>query len=158
MNLKYVAVAIVIMAAVGIGLLAFTGAKNPGSNTTPISNASAVTAAPAPTSAGAVNSSAVLFNSTQYARYAYLISSPTLSQQAKSALAGFNLTRTQLANNTVVIGLTPTGSNQVQDINVLPGEKLYFIETTFGDDGFGYDSSLGDDGVVLVNQMGMVVS
>ena len=48
------------------------------------------------------------------------------------------------------------GSGQSQSITLKPNYKLYIIETTFGDDGFHFDSSLGDDGFVIVNQNGYI--
>lgn len=157
--------------AIAVAVIAVVGAFAISGNRIGTSQVQSHAAAPsgatrsAPTTGGgsqaqstqAGNGTAVLFNSTQYARYAYLISAQALSQQASSALAGFNITRTQLANGTTVIGLGPSGSNQTQDIVVPKGDKLYFIEAAFGDDGFGFDSSLADDGAVLVNQTGAIV-
>jgi hypothetical protein len=154
MNLKYVAAALVLVVIVGVGFFALTGTKNAPTNQ---SSGNQMQAAASGVSSSPSSKSVALFNNSQYAQYGYLISSPVLSQQAKAALAGFNLSRTQLSNGTVVIGLTLAGSGQTQNVDVASGDKLYFIETTFGDDGFGFDSSLGDDGVILVNQTGAIV-
>lgn len=102
-------------------------------------------------------SNAILFNSTPYAQYAYLISSPTLSQQAQSALAGFKLVRTTLQNGSVEMNISLSGSGQGNSVTLAPGYKMYLVEATFGDDGYGFDSSLGDDGFVIVNTTGYVV-
>lgn len=103
------------------------------------------------------NSNAILFNSTLYAQYSYLISDPVLSQQAQSALAGFKLVRTQLQNGSIEMNISKSGVLQPSSVILAPGYKMYIIETTFGDDGYGFDSSLADDGFVIVNSTGYIV-
>ena len=100
------------------------------------------------------NSSKTLFASTQYAPYAYVVYPNPISQQAQAALAGFNLTTATLQNGSVGVTLTITGTNQHQSLTLKPNYRLYIIETTFGDDGFHFDSSFGDDGFVVVDQNG----
>ncbi len=102
------------------------------------------------------NSSKTLFSSTQYAPYSYVIYPGPISQQAQSALAGFNLTSTTLQNSSTEIKLTLVGTGQSQSILLNPNYKLYIVETTFGDDGYHFDSSLGDDGFVIVDPNGYV--
>lgn len=104
------------------------------------------------------NSSAVLFVNTQYAQYSYQILPGPLSAQAKAALAGFNLSTTNLSNGSTkaVISIIGTSSNKTITMNT--GYKLYIVETSFGDDGYGFDSSLGDDGFVVVDKNGYVVA
>jgi hypothetical protein len=104
----------------------------------------------------ATNSSRVLLSSTQYSQYAYQIYPGPLSQQAQSALAGFNVTTTVAQNGSTKISLALSGSNQYQYVSLKPGYKLYIIETAFGDDGYHFDSSLGDDGFVMVDQNGYI--
>ncbi len=111
----------------------------------------------APPNAPAPNSTATLFSSTPYAQFAYLVSASPLSSQAQAVLAGFNLTRTQNQNGTITMAITLLANGQKQEVNLMPGDKLYFIETSFGDDSFGGESNLGDDGIVLVNANGYVV-
>ncbi len=119
------------------------------------SNATYVTTAVTPSHAG--RPSSVLFSSTPYLQYAYLISGGNLSQEAKAALTGFNMTSDFLSNGTEEIRIAIQGSGQNQTIMLDPGYKLYIIETTFSDDSYGFDASLGDDGLVMVNQTGYVV-
>ncbi len=102
------------------------------------------------------NSSKVLFASTQYAPYSYQIYPSPISQQAQSALAGFNITSTALQNSSTEVKLSLSGTNQYQTLILKPNYKLYIIETTFGDDGYRFDSSLGDDGFVVVDPNGYV--
>jgi hypothetical protein len=101
------------------------------------------------------NSSKTLFADTQYAPYSYLISSGQLSQQAQAALTGFNMTVKQ-SNGTKLITMALAGTSTNSTFTVPKGYSLYIVETTFGDDGYGYDSSLGDDGFVLVDSNGYV--
>jgi hypothetical protein len=100
----------------------------------------------------------LLFSNQPYAPYSYLIYPGTPSPQAQAALSGFNLSTTQLQNGSAMITLVfiSTGSNQT--VVVKPGYKLYFIETSMGDDSFGGESSLGDDGYVTVDPNGYVPS
>lgn len=108
------------------------------------------------TTGNQTNSSKLLFANTQYAPYSYLVYPGPLSQQAQAALAGFNLSSTTLQNSSARITLSLIGSNQQQTIVLKPDYKLYIIETTFGDDSFHFDSSLGDDGFVSVDPNGYV--
>jgi hypothetical protein len=103
-----------------------------------------------------VNSSGVLFSSTQYFPYAYQVYPGPISSQAQSALTGFNLTSTILQNGTTEVTLAIAGNNQHQYIILKPDYKLYVVETTFGDDGFNFDSSFGDDGFVVVDPSGYI--
>ena len=102
-------------------------------------------------------SNATLFSSAPYAQYSYLISGPNLSQQAQSALAGFKFTRTPMQNGSIEINISLSGSSQGNSVVLAPGYRMYIVEATFGDDGYGFDSSLGDDGFVIVNSTGYVV-
>jgi hypothetical protein len=106
---------------------------------------------------GSTNAS-MLFSNQPYAPYSYLIYPGTPSSQAKAALSGFTISTTQLQNGSAMITLVivSTGSNQT--VILKPGYKLYFIETSMGDDSFGGESSLGDDGYVTVNPNGIVAS
>jgi hypothetical protein len=106
-------------------------------------------------SPGGTNTSA-LFSNQPYAPYSYLIYPGTPSSQAQAALSGFSMSTTQLQNGSAMITLAFVSTGDNQTIILKPGYKLYFIETSFGDDGFGGESSLGDDGLVTVDTMGHV--
>ncbi len=101
--------------------------------------------------------SAILFSSTPYYQYAYQIFPGNMSQMARSAMAGFSMNTTVLANGITNVSISLTGAHQSQTVSVPPGFRLYVIETTFGDDGYNFEGSLGDDGFVLVNLSGYVV-
>lgn len=61
-----------------------------------------------------------------------------------------------MQNGTTEVTLAIAGNNQHQYIILKPDYKLYVVETTFGDDGFNFDSSFGDDGFVVVDPSGYV--
>ena len=100
------------------------------------------------------NSSKVLFSSTQYAQYSYQVYPGSLSQQAKAAMSGFNISYSALQNGSTSISITLQGTGQSQAITLRPGYKLYVVEASFGDDGYTFDSALGDDGFIMVDPSG----
>lgn len=153
---RKILVGVIVLALIaGVGIVAFSG--HHGNSSTLISTAGNTQAAGASTAnQTTTNTSKVLFAGTQYYPYSYLIYPGPVSQQAQSALAGFNLISTTLQNSTAKITLTLVGSGQSQSIMLKPNYKLYIIETTFGDDGYHFDSSLGDDGFVVVDPNGYV--
>ena len=67
-----------------------------------------------------------------------------------------NITTTMLQNSSTEIKLSLIGTDQYQSLILKPSYKLYIIETTFGDDGYHFDSSLGDDGFVIVDSGGYI--
>lgn len=144
------------ISALAVGLAAFMLYGHASGNGAGFrSNAAYVTTSITPSHTG--SSSQVLFSSTPYFQYAYLISGSNLSQEAKAALTGFNMTSDFLSNGTEEIRVAIQGSGQNQTILLDSGYKLYIVETTFSDDSYGFDASLGDDGLVMVNQTGYVV-
>ncbi len=150
MNIKILAgAAVLFVIIIVIGAIAFTGYYKAQTAQINISAQSGQK-----TVAQAANSSKTLFSSTQYFPYAYQVYPGPTSQQAQAALAGFNITSAALQNSSTKITLSLLGSGQQQSMILKPGYKLYLIETTFGDDGFHFDSSLGDDGFVIVDQNG----
>ncbi len=144
-------IAVALIAAAGAFVLTMHSNSN-ASATTSVSSGFTQTTAPAQNS---TNASKVLFSSTQYAPYSYLVYPGPLSSQSRVALAGFNLTAAQLKNGTANVTIRAIGG-QLQYVLIKPDYKLYVIETTFGDDGRNFDSSYGDDGFVLVDPNGYV--
>ena len=100
----------------------------------------------------------LLFSSSPYAPYSYLVSGDNLSQQAQSALAGFNLSSSNLKNGSRLITVSVVGTSINKTFALASGDKLYIIETSFGDDGFHFDSSLGDDGFIITDPNGYIVA
>lgn len=155
MNVRALAVVAVMIVVIGVGVVALSGRH---SNPTPQANATTYNNNQNRTTAAnqTVNSSKTLFSRTQYYPYSYVIYPGPISQQAQSALAGFNLTSTVLQNKTTKVTLGIIGTSQFQSMMLKPGYKLYIIETSFGDDAYHFDSSLGDDGFVLVDPNGYI--
>ena len=95
---------------------------------------------------------------TRYAKYSYLISNETLTNDAERALDGFRRNRTRVNASTVRITLIPE-EPQYQRYSVLvrDDQKLYFIETSFGDDAPHRETQLDDDAPVKVDSDGYLV-
>lgn len=100
-----------------------------------------------------------LFADSPLSQNAYLISGPTFDTNTQTALAGFNVTKKVLADNSTEVTLNSTNPQyQTQTYTVKPGQKLYFIETMSGDDNNNEDRNLGDDAAILVDANGYIVS
>jgi hypothetical protein len=104
------------------------------------------------------NNAKAKLSDTRFANSAYLISGDTLDASAKSALAGFTMQKTANPDGSVSISLSSTNQNyQNQTYTLQPGQQLYFIERTMGDDGADTDFNLGDDTAVVVDANGYIV-
>lgn len=141
-------VALVVIALLGVALL---GGSKTG---TSVSAGGGVRTITQPNS----SQSAPLFSSEPYYSSSYLIAPGNLSQQSRTALDGYNMVVDRLANGYENITLSVGGTKASGVLALSPGSKLYIVETSFGDDGPGYDGSLADDGFVVVNQNGYVVN
>lgn len=92
-------------------------------------------------------------------QYAYLISGPTLSAQAETAITGFDLSKTTQTDGTTVYELKAKKSGYFdQKYTVKSGQSLYFIESSMGDDNGDVDERLSDDTAVVVDANGYVVN
>ena len=99
-----------------------------------------------------------LFADSQYANYAYLISGDTLSSDAQTALTGFDLKKTDNADGSTTYDLVATNPEyQTQEYTIQPGQSLYFLEGSLGDDSGG-EHMLGDDAAIIVDSNGYIVS
>ena len=147
--------AMMVLASVVVVALIFVGGLG-GSQGAPINSTHQVSQPQQAPGPAAQNASKVLFASTQYAAYSYQVYPGPLSQQASMALSGFNVSSTVLQNGTADITILLSGTSQSQTVLLKPGYKMYIIETTFGDDGFGAEYSLGDDGFVTVDPNGYI--
>jgi hypothetical protein len=153
MNIKILFGIIVLAIIMGVGALALSshhGTSGALINTTSNQTNSAL-------STVSTNSSKILFSTTQYAQYSYLVYPGQISQQAQAALTGFNMTATMLQNSSTEVRLALIGTSQYKSLILKPNYELYIIEIAFGDDGYHFDSSLGDDGFVVVDPNGYVV-
>jgi hypothetical protein len=139
---------IVVIVLLGLAALLFMGPRGHGSSNT-------ITIQGSTTSLARGNSTGPLFSSESYYPYSYLIAPGNLSQQSKSALDGYTMTVSQTpAGENVTISLS--GRSVVTSL--VNGEKLYIVETSFGDDAPGFEGSTADDGFVVVDQNGYVVN
>ena len=106
------------------------------------------------------SNSGTKFADSPYYQYAYLISGDTLSSQAKTALTGFDLSKTSNSDGSMTYTLTALRQEYAnQTYTLQPGEKLYFIERSLGDDDTAGNSdySLRDDTAIIVNSDGYIV-
>ncbi|MDE1870908.1 MAG: hypothetical protein KGI06_01580 [Candidatus Micrarchaeota archaeon] len=147
----YAIVAVLAVSAVGFFALRHGAApaQKPGATSTVGSYAR--------TTAQQGNSTGVLLADEPYAPYSYLVSGSNMSQQAAYAMDGFNMSSMTLSNGTRTITITVIGTNVYKNIELAQGYRLYVVETSFGDDSYRFDSSLGDDGFVIVNPNGYVI-
>jgi hypothetical protein len=97
-----------------------------------------------------------LLASTRYAPYAYQIYPGTPSAAASRALSGFQVSFKDLGDGQEQITIT-TVDGQTQTAHFSAADRLYFIETRMGDDGFGQDNDFGDDGFILTDAGGHIV-
>ncbi len=96
---------------------------------------------------------------TRYWNYAHLISGDApLDQGAQAAISGFHMEKQNLSDGSVQITLKAISPQyHDQQYVVKPGQKLYFIEGSFGDDAGGNEYALGDDTAVVVDADGYIV-
>ena len=99
----------------------------------------------------------VLLKNTPYGSYALQIYPGALSQNAQSALAGFQFKTQPLPGGTVKVSLVLLGQNQTYNKVISPTDRAYFIETSFGDDAPSEDLNLGDDGILYTNAKGFLL-
>lgn len=106
------------------------------------------------------SSSGTKFVDSPYYQYAYLISGNNLSAQAKTAITGFDLSKTSNSDGTATYTLTAIKQGYTnQTYTLSSGEKLYFIERSLGDDNTADNSdfTLRDDTAIVVNSNGYIV-
>ncbi len=102
--------------------------------------------------------SGALFSSSQFYPYSYQIFPGALSPEAQRAVTGFRLETQNDSDGSVTIKLIAINPEyQNQTYNVQPGQKLYFIERSLGDDSGGEERFPGDDAAIVVNSAGYIV-
>ncbi len=109
--------------------------------------------------ASSQNATNITLAASGYATYAYLISSPITNSTAQRAIAGFNITQQELANGSVRITIAAVGNPTTGgNYTILPGEKLYYIDLSLGDDSApSGEYNMGDDGIILTNTAGYII-
>ncbi|HXQ19003.1 MAG TPA: hypothetical protein VN781_05185 [Acidimicrobiales bacterium] len=98
-----------------------------------------------------------LLSSTQYASYAYQVYPGTVSSQTHAALAGFAVSVVPNGTGTVKLSVKANNSPSAQTKTYPASDRVYFIESTFGDDSGDADYNFGDDGVLITNAQGRIV-
>jgi len=97
------------------------------------------------------------FDGWRFAQYSYQIYPGDPNEDAKKALAGFQLS-VQDQGDTVLLELKATNSRYRDASYTVPKEDTaYFVETTMRDDPNDQEQNLGDDGVVTVNPEGYLI-
>jgi hypothetical protein len=115
---------------------------------------------PANSGNSAIPAGSIKFSDTPYYPYAYQISGNSRSNMANQALAGFKLDKTDNSDGTTTYILTALKQEYVnQSYTLQPGQSLYFIEMSMGDDDTANnaDYNLGDDFAVVVDSNGYIV-
>lgn len=131
----------------------FATTAGPASTTAPAAPATGATAA-----AGLMKSTSQLFTASPDYSYAYRIFPTMVSDQAKQALDGFDMKTENLGNNTFRVTLTAKNNNyKSQTLTVSGDQKIYFVETSWGDDEPSADYALRDDYAVAVDTQGYIL-
>jgi len=134
-------------------------ASTPATATEPSSQASPAQASSTPPAVqpSAKASVGPWLGSEPYASYAYLVWPGTLSATSQQAMSGLTISVTRKAGGiSVVAGVT---GQQLPPAQFYPGgAKVYVIESALGDDSGQLDYNLGDDGLVVTNGQGQIVT
>jgi hypothetical protein len=138
-----------------VGSASLPGAHSAGPSRASGTGTSTTTTAPA--SAAPHQKLGPLLSSTQYASYAYRLYPGARSSQARLALAGFTVHVTP-GPNTITVSVSAAGSSQGAQTSTYPaGDRVYFIEASFGDDSGDLEYNGGDDGLIVTNSAGRIV-
>ena len=93
-----------------------------------------------------------------YFKNAYLISTDALSTDAKTALAGFKMSKQTMPDGTSKIDLKALEAQyHDQSYTLKNGEQLYFIDKFLADDQGNTEANIGDDTAVIVDSQGNIV-
>ncbi len=97
-----------------------------------------------------------LFKNSPYFYYSYLVWTNN-TPESSVAMAGFLLYNKTLKNGSVELTLSAKNYGVSKQINLSRTDSLYIIDTSLGEDFGSSDTSLADDGFVVVNSTGYVV-
>lgn len=134
-----------------------TSSASSGSSTTPSSSSTSTSSSSTSSSSASSSSRGPLLSSTPYAAYAYEVYPATPSGQAVTAEDGFSVTVRRTSAGTVLLDVQSqfSGGPSLKK-QVLATDRVYWVETSYGDDAPGQDANLGDDGVVLTDAHGYI--
>ncbi len=109
-------------------------------------------ATPQPTAAGSVR-----FDDWQYKRYAFQVYPGPVNDDAKKALAGFDLKVQDAGDNVTLLLKALSSRYRDSQVTVSKQDTAYFIETTMRDDPNDQENNLRDDGIIEVNPQGYIL-
>jgi hypothetical protein len=153
----------------GTGLVAPSVGLGAGSASSRTATASAAaTARPSPTQPpaatatqpvqpSAATSVGPLLSSEPYASDAYLVWPGALSAAAQEAMSGLSISVARRAGG-ISVEAGFTGGAAPPARFYAGGAMVYVIETALGDDSGHFDYNLGDDGLVVTNRQGQIVT
>jgi len=117
----------------------------------------AVTAGPTTSPGGAGSSPGPLLSSQSYAPYAFQVWPGPVTATAQAALTGLSISVHRVANGLSVsasVNGQPAGPAHVYAV----GARVYVVEASMGDDSSNSDYNLGDDGLVVTDAQGRLLS
>lgn len=115
------------------------------------------TPTPATSTASVMQSTNTAFASSPEYAHAHEVF-PTAASDLKTALGAFTFSKTNLGNNQTKITLANGAEGyKGQSVTVVPGQKVYFVEKSRGDDSDAEDSFTKDDYLVAVDAQGNVL-
>ena len=97
----------------------------------------------------------IKLSNSQYYSISYKIFPGPLSSATLRALTGIEMSNTTVSNGTEI--RISMNNNLISNVSVPKNDSLYFIEASYGDDFSNYEGSLGDDGIILVNNSGYII-
>ncbi len=98
-----------------------------------------------------------LLSEMWYASRAYQVYPAMPSARTDRALTGFRLSFRDVGPATEEVTVTDLQDNTAQTATFDRSDRLYFIETRLGDDGFDGETNLSDDGFVLTDARGHII-
>jgi hypothetical protein len=126
--------------------------------TSPARPAAGPTSGPtAPSGSAQTGGPGPLLASQSYAQYAFPIWPNTPNAAAKAALTGLSVgVHRQATGLSITAGVN--GQQAGQAHFYLHGARVYVIEASMGDDSNSSDYNLGDDGLVVTDSQGRIIS
>jgi hypothetical protein len=120
-------------------------------------SSSAATAGPSARSGAAARAPGPLLKSQPFAPYAFAIWPGTPGGAAKAALTGLSVSvRRQTSGLSITAAVN---GQQAGPAHFYPnGARVYVVEAAMGDDSGSSDYNLGDDGIVVTDALGRIVS
>lgn len=99
-----------------------------------------------------------LLSSTPYAQAAYQVYPGTMSFTTKQAIDGFSFHFVPVGAKSEQVSVYVAGQSSAVLTKVFASSyRLYFIETSFGDDAPGTDLNGGDDSLILTDASGYII-